>query len=177
MNITDMEYAQLVQEGMAALSHGGAFLMSGTSSPNPMTIGWCQWGRIWNEPICTVFVRPSRYSHQNMEQEGYFTVSIPCGGAMKEALGYCGRVSGREENKLQALGLSVLPAQAGGIGGLSGCGIHFECQTLMSLQMTQAQLEMLPEEARRFYNPSQQATPDGDPHTLYFGRVLAAYRG
>ena len=34
---------------------------------NTMTIGWCQAGRLWNLPVCTVYVRPERYTYQFME--------------------------------------------------------------------------------------------------------------
>lgn len=28
------------------------------SGCNTMTVGWCQLGRLWNQPVCTVYVRP-----------------------------------------------------------------------------------------------------------------------
>ena len=43
---------------------------------NTMTIGWCQAGRLWNLPVCTVYVRPERYTYQFMEDQDYFTVSV-----------------------------------------------------------------------------------------------------
>ena len=46
------------------------------SGLNTMTIGWCQLGCLWSQPVCTVFVRPERYTHQFMESHDYFTVSV-----------------------------------------------------------------------------------------------------
>ena len=48
----------------------------GRESCNTMTIGWCQAGRLWNLPVCTVYVRPERYTYQFMEERDYFTVSV-----------------------------------------------------------------------------------------------------
>ena len=34
-----------------------ALLTAGDRSGcNTMTIGWCQMGRLWNQPVCTVYV-------------------------------------------------------------------------------------------------------------------------
>ena len=43
---------------------------------NTMTIGWAQVGRLWALPVCTVYVRPERYTYQFMESHDYFTVSV-----------------------------------------------------------------------------------------------------
>ena len=43
---------------------------------NAMTIGWGQAGRLWNLPVCTVYVRPERYTYQFLEAQDYFTLSV-----------------------------------------------------------------------------------------------------
>ena len=43
---------------------------------NTMTIGWGQAGRLWNLPVCTVYVRPERYTYQFLEAQDYFTLSV-----------------------------------------------------------------------------------------------------
>ncbi len=169
-------YEELLGSSALQLSKGGVFLMTGLAEKNPMTIGWCQWGRIWNIPICTVLVRPSRHSHSLIERDGLFTVSVPEESAMKKELGYCGTRSGRDVDKLRECGLTTIPARAGGIDALSGCSVHFECRTLFKLQMA-GNLPLLAGEQRsQFYNVEEQAGEEGDPHTVYYGRILAAYR-
>ncbi len=173
---TTENYETLIGAAAQQLSHGGVFLMTGKEEKNPMTIGWCQWGRVWNIPVCTVLVRPSRYSHGLLERDGVFTVSVPLDGAMKKELGFCGTRSGRDVNKLEALGLTTMPERAGGVAALSGCTLHFECRVLFKLEMA-GKLPLLEEEQRtKFYTPDEQAGEDGDPHTIYYGRILAAYR-
>ncbi len=72
---------------------------------NSMTIGWGSFGRLWNKPVCTVFVRPSRYTYDFMEKNDYFTVQFLKDGN-GEALKVMGTVSGRDEDKVKLTGLT-----------------------------------------------------------------------
>ncbi|MDD3346853.1 flavin reductase [Oscillibacter sp.] len=73
---------------------------------NTMTIGWCQLGTLWNLPVCTVYVRPERYTYQFMESKDYFTVSV-LPASEKETLRICGTQSGRDTDKIKTCGLTV----------------------------------------------------------------------
>ncbi len=150
----------------------GAFLVTGERH-NPMTIGWAQWGVIWGKPVCTVLVRHSRYSHQLIEN-GCFTVSVPRFGERKEELRLCGTLSGRDVDKLQAAGLKTLSPRSNGVGGIAGCAVHFECKTVLKTEVSMDKLD--PVLYGRYYDPAREATADGDPHTVYFGEIIAAYR-
>ncbi|MDD3920676.1 MAG: flavin reductase, partial [Eubacteriales bacterium] len=167
-------YETLIEAAAKQMEQGGAFLVTG-SEANPMTIGWCQWGRLWNKPVCTVFVRQSRYSHELIEN-GRFTVSVPAEGTMKQELAFCGSKSGRDVNKRTSLHMQVLPSKTGGVDGIAGCAIQFECKTLLKLEMD-GHLPELDEACRsRFYNMDNENGDNGDPHTVYFAEILAAYR-
>lgn len=172
----DETYKALLEEACGQLQDGGAFLMTGKEEQNPMTIGWAQWGVVWGIPVCTVLVRHTRHSHPLLERDRIFTVSVPAAGTMKKELGFCGSRSGRNVDKKQALGLATLEPKAGGIAPLSGCALHFECEVVYSTEM-KGNMDALHEDQRtRYYNPAQQEGEDGNPHTIYFGRILAAYR-
>ena len=43
---------------------------------NTMTISWGNMGTLWERPVMTVYVRTSRYTHDFMDREDYFTVSF-----------------------------------------------------------------------------------------------------
>ena len=73
---------------------------------NTMTIGWCQLGRLWNLPVCTVYVRPERYTYSYMENSDYFTVSVMPADRQKD-VAFCGSHSGRDVDKIAACGLTV----------------------------------------------------------------------
>ena len=73
---------------------------------NTMTIGWGGLGTLWRKPVCTVYVRPQRYTYEFMEQNNWFTVSI-LPETMEEALRICGTKSGRDIDKCKSCGLTV----------------------------------------------------------------------
>ena len=43
---------------------------------NTMTISWGGLGTLWGKSVATVYVRTSRYTHDFMDSNGYFTVSF-----------------------------------------------------------------------------------------------------
>ena len=83
-----------------------ALLTAGDRSGcNTMTIGWCQMGRLWNQPVCTVYVRPERYTYEFTEKHDYFTVSVLPLEA-KQTMAFCGSKSGRDVDKIKECGLT-----------------------------------------------------------------------
>ena len=161
-------FTELIAQATEQLREG-AFLVSGDGN-NPMTIGWVTFGIVWNKPICTVFVRHSRYSHECMEKKDTFTVSIPKKGESKAQLGFCGSHSGRDTDKLKGANLSLVPL--GDEKGIDGCAIHFVCRTVAKTEMETSGIS--DDIVKRFYN-TNQATEDGDPHTIYFGEIIEAF--
>ena len=163
------DFTQVLNRIITQLGEG-AFLVSGNQS-NPMTIGWAQFGIVWGKPICTVFVRKSRFSHNLMEENESFTVSVPLPQSMKKELAFCGSKSGRDINKLDALKLTVAETPDNG-RCLSGCCVHIVCRTVAKTDLS---LKHINEGIHnKFYN-TNQATADGDPHTMYFGEILSVY--
>ena len=65
------------------------------SSCNAMTISWGSLGTLWNRPVCTVYVRPQRYTFNLLEKQEGFAVCI-MGEEYHEQLQYCGSKSGRD---------------------------------------------------------------------------------
>ena len=77
-----------------------ALLTAGDSSKfNTMTISWGGFGTLWHKPVITVYVRKSRYTHEFMENNEYFTVSF-YDSEYKKDLGILGSVSGRDKDKI-----------------------------------------------------------------------------
>ena len=159
-----MEY-RIFNEGLEQLTQG-AFLMSKTG--NPMTIGWATVGRIWGEPVMMVLVRQSRFTHGLM-QDGVFTVCFPKKGSLSKELGYCGSHSGRDCDKMADCGLTRTPAKFGGADGIKECQTIVECRTLWQQDGDFSGLD--PELKQRYYGANQKGE-NGDPHTLYIGKIL-----
>lgn len=170
-----MTYEEMSALALKQIAENGAFLMTGKVEKNPMTIGWCQFGQVWNLPLISVFVRHSRYSHSLLERDRVFTLSFPGDGAMKSELEFCGTRSGKNVDKRKELGLSTYPSKTGGVDALGGCTVHFECRVLFQLEMG-GHMDVLDQAVRdRFYAP-QPSDADGDAHTIYYAQVLAHYR-
>lgn len=151
----------------------GVFLTAGGDVWNPMTIGWAQFGMVWGKPMVTVMVRKSRFTYGLMEKTDVFTVSVPRSGELKTELAFCGSKSGRDFNKEKESGLTRLSARVGGADGVAECGTFFECRIVQKVFGDVS--EMDPAIRAKFYG-ANQAFADGDPHEVYFGEVLAAYR-
>lgn len=66
---------------------------------NAMTISWGGLGTIWNKPVVTVYVRPTRYTYEFMENNQYFTISF-YDPKYKKDLGIMGSKSGRDLDKI-----------------------------------------------------------------------------
>ena len=97
----------LTGEFIQAFGTRNALLTAGNGENcNTMTIGWCQLGRLWNLPVCTVYVRPERYTYQFMESNGYFSICV-LPDIAKQTLALCGSQSGRLVNKIKECGLTL----------------------------------------------------------------------
>ena len=166
------EIFQLVPQAAEQLPRG-AFLTAGGAIWNPMTIGWAQFGVVWGKPVMSVLVRKSRYTYGLMEQSSVFTVSVPHTKELAKELAFCGSRSGRDVNKQETAGLTRLTARAGGADAVAGCGAIFECRIVQKQLLDLSTLD--PEIRKRNYG-SNQALPDGDPHVIYVGEILAAYQ-
>lgn len=72
---------------------------------NNMTISWGGIGQLWQFPVATVYVRPTRHTYQFMEQNDTFTLSF-FDEEFRPALKLCGAKSGRDCDKIQLSGLT-----------------------------------------------------------------------
>ena len=73
---------------------------------NAMTASWGGLGELWNRHVAFLFVRPERYTFELLEREEHVSLAF-LGEEYRSALGFCGKNSGRNMNKLAAAGLTV----------------------------------------------------------------------
>ena len=139
-----------------------ALLTAGTEkSFNTMTVSWGGLGTIWSKPVATVYVRISRYTHEFMDSSDYFTVSF-YPKEYKKTLGVLGSKSGRDMDKMHESGLT--PVKAGDCVTFKEAEKTLVCKKLFKQRV---ELENIPEEIVR------QNYPNGDPHDMYIGEVVA----
>ena len=98
---------------------------------NSMTVSWGGLGTIWNKSVATVYVRLSRYTHEFMDNNDYFTVSF-YPEAQRKTLGVLGSKSGRDMDKINGSGLT--PVKAGKSVSFKEAEITLVCRKLFCLQ-------------------------------------------
>ena len=139
---------------------------------NTMTIGWGTLGVEWKKPIFTVFVRQSRHTKTLLDKNGEFTINVPLKGAdVKQILGVCGSKSGRDMDKIEALGLHLEEPEVISVPGIKELPVTLECKVIYKQDQDLSALQE--EKHLRYYKPG--TADDGDFHTAYYGEVLAAY--
>ncbi len=96
---------------------------------NAMTASWGSLGVLWNKNVCTVYIRPQRYTYGLVEAEERFSVSF-FDERYRDALKYCGRVSGRDHDKLAEAGLGA--AELDGVPVIREARLTLICRKLYS---------------------------------------------
>lgn len=176
MNVGDpmkktVSVATYCNEIMQALPKGVLLTTADGDKVNTMTIGWGHVGIEWGKEIFVAYVRESRYTKEMLEKTGEFTVNIPLGGCNKEILGFCGTKSGREVDKIRALGLTLEPSDLVGAPGIKELPLTLECKVIY--KQTQ-DLSAIPQEIINRYYP-KDAAGKMDGHIAYYGQIVNAY--
>lgn len=99
--------------------------------PNALTIGWT--GTINSIPPKTyISVRPERYSYNIIKESGEFVINLTTEDLVK-ATDYLGVRSGKNEDKLKNLGLTVSPASEVSAPLLDASPVSIECRVCDSV--------------------------------------------
>lgn len=133
------------------------------SSHNTMTISWGQTGVLWNKPVFTVFVRPTRYTTGFMDSSDKFTVSCFGKGYRKE-LGFCGSHSGKDVDKDAETGFT--PIELEGAAAYEQAEKVFLCKKLYVQDMDKS--GFTGSECLNFYE-------DEPMHRIYIGEITGYY--
>lgn len=132
---------------------------------NTMTASWGGVGILWNKPVATCYIRPQRYTKEFVDREEYFTLSFFPDGH-REALTFCGRVSGREHDKAAETGLT--PLFLDGTATFAEANLVLVCRKLFAQNFT--------EESFLDKSVLEKNYPNRDLHTMYIGEIVKAYR-
>ena len=142
------------------------FLLSAgdVDSFNTMTASWGGMGVLWNKPVVFCFVRPQRYTYKFMESNKLFTMSF-FDDRYRDALSLCGKVSGRQTDKMKATGLKPFESPQGSIF-YEQAKLLIECRKLYFSDIT-------PE---NFLIDGIDANyPKKDYHRMYIGEIVSVF--
>lgn len=127
---------------------------------NTMTISWGNMGTLWEKPTMTVYVRTSRYTHDFMDREDYFTVSF-FPSEFRDKLAVLGSKSGREIDKINNSGFTAVKCDNGVT--FKEAEVTFVCKKLFRQRLD---TQNMPKDvADTFY--SKDAL-----HDMYIGEVV-----
>lgn len=135
---------------------------------NEMTIGWGALGNLWahDNATITVYVAQSRYTHQYMEKTKYFTV-MTFDAEHQDILHYMGSHSGRDGDKVKALGLHTRYT-SNGTPYFEEASEVYECKIIYHAPFDPKGFGELPKE---FY-----AHFPAGIHSQYIGEVVGAWK-
>lgn len=107
MSFHSIKPAEL-QENLFNLIGKDWFLMSAEKDGrvNPMTVAWATMGILWQKPVVICAVRPERFTREFLDASDVFSLTV-FENSWRKMLGYCGTVSGRQEDKVAKAGLTV----------------------------------------------------------------------
>lgn len=131
------------------------------SNFNTMTISWGGFGTLWNKSVVTVYIRKSRYTHQFLNNNEFFTLSFYSDNYKKD-LGILGSKSGRDTNKVSLTNLT--PKQIDNTTTFNEASTTIVCKKLFSYDMD---IKRIPSDIKdNFYK-------DNDIHTIFIGEVVS----
>ena len=171
-NINIADWAKEITEALPK----GILLNTRHTKFNSMIIGWGALGTVWGRPTFTVYVREHRYTKQQLDATGEFTVSIPVNGVNPLIARVCGTQSGRDVEKETAAHLTLEAPELVQVPGVKEYPLTLECKVLYAQKQ---ELERIPAQIReQMYPQDVDGTyymANRDAHTAYIGEIVASY--
>lgn len=127
-----------------------------------MTASWGGLGVIWNKNVVTVYIRNSRYTKEFIDHEDSFSLCV-LPEKYRNELSYCGKVSGRNEDKITKCGLTV--SYNNGIPFFEESRIILNCKKLYAQQLNS---DCFTKEGKNF---PQTFYADNDWHVMYIAEI------
>ena len=158
----EISVKELQMNPMTLIGSDWMLLTAGTeeSGYNCMTCSWGHLGSLWNKPTSVCYVRPQRYTKEFIDREELYTLSFYDGH--KKALGYLGTKSGRNEDKVAAVGFTPV----------FGEGYTYFAEAKLVLVCRKLYRAPLKEEYFHDKELMDQCYPERDFHDLYVGQIV-----
>lgn len=127
---------------------------------NIMTASWGGVGIMWGKNVATIYVRQSRYTKDFIDASGYFSLCV-LDEKYRSQLALCGKVSGRNEDKIKACGFTVEKSDE--VPYIGQSRLVLVCRKLYSQKMDPSCL--MSDEIR------EMCWPDEDVHQMYIAEI------
>ncbi|MBQ3061278.1 MAG: flavin reductase [Lachnospiraceae bacterium] len=103
-DITENSFKLIGNDWMLITANGKD--KAGNEKVNTMTASWGGTGIMWGTPVAFVVIRESRYTKEFVDNSDSFSLTF-FDESYRAKLGYLGKVSGRDEDKIKESGLTV----------------------------------------------------------------------
>lgn len=142
-----------------------AFLITAKANDkvNTMTAAWFTVGDIWSQPVFIIMVKKSRFTHSILEKSLTFSISFLDDKNFSK-LGYLGKASGRDEDKIKKADLHIDYAE--NTPYIDESKQVIICTKLFENNCTIADIKDK-NIVSRYYSESEK----DNYHTLYIGRI------
>jgi flavin reductase (DIM6/NTAB) family NADH-FMN oxidoreductase RutF len=127
---------------------------------NTMTASWGGFGVMWNKNVAHIVLRPQRYTKEFVDNSDNFSLTF-FDEKFKKQLGYLGKVSGRDEDKISKANLTT--QYLDDTPYFEEGNIVIKCKKLYA-QDFKPECFVESDLAEKIY-------PDKDYHKLYFGEI------
>ena len=127
---------------------------------NTMTASWGGVGVLWGKNVVTTYIRPQRYTKEFVDAQDVFTITF-FGENCREALALCGKVSGRDGDKIKEAGLT--PYFVDGTTAFEEAEMIFVCRKLYADEIKPEKFIATENDARWY--------PEKDYHTMYIAEI------
>ena len=166
-NFREISFTELNIHPYTAIAKEWMLITAGNEERgyNTMTASWGHLGSIWGHggglPTSVIFIRPQRFTKEFVDREEYYTLSF-FEPEYKKALGYLGSHSGRDGDKVAAVGFT--PAYGDGYTYFEEASLVLVCRKLYRA----------PLKAEGFLDTAvmDKCYPERDFHDLYVGEIV-----
>lgn len=159
VNIKDLDINpfKLIGDNWTLISAGD------NNKVNTMTASWGGMGVLWRENVVTVYIRPQRYTKEFVDNNNCFSLSFFDG--YKKELGYLGRVSGRDYDKISDVNFNV--TYLDGVPTFKEANLVFVVEKMYAEDIKPS--SFIDSNIKSHY-------PNKDYHTMYIGKILKVYK-
>ena len=118
------------------------------------------YGRNWGKNAVTVYIRPQRYTKEFVDREETFTISV-LGEQYRKALSYCGKVTGKDMDKITEAGLT--PYFTDGTTGIEEADMIMVCKKMYHDTIKPECFDETENDSKWY--------PEKDYHTMYIAEI------
>ena len=172
-NFTSIHANELSENSIKLISQDWMLITAGSLQQTPadktfntMTASWGGLGFLWNKPVAFIFVRPQRYTFNFTEKEQVFSLSF-FSSKYKAALELCGKISGKDTDKVKQAGLHPIKTENGSVS-FKEASLILECKKVYA--------DFL--QADKFTDTSiiSSVYKTGDFHKMYIGEISKIWK-